>query len=322
MVDILKPGKYDLCWCGSGRKYKWCHRPIEEGIPATKGERAQIIGQRLANPIRICMHPDAGMTCSTEIVKAHSIQRGGGLSRIARRGEVYYFRESLSGMMNSPGRILPQLVGYRLASTFTGFCNHHDCETFRPIETVNFEGDPEQIFLLSYRALCREVFQHRLKKEATADNPRLLAGTHQLILEIAHKDGVTVDFNLDQIERHKRIYDTQLIAKDFSELESYILWINRIPDFLCSAAITPSFDFLGRTLQDLAKPEGHLQYCALSIITCEKGGAVILSWPKSSGSVMGALIESMDSLPDDKLPDAILRFAIEYSNNVCMSPAW
>ena len=26
-----KPGPNDPCWCGSGKKYKKCHKPIDEG---------------------------------------------------------------------------------------------------------------------------------------------------------------------------------------------------------------------------------------------------------------------------------------------------
>jgi len=29
----------ELCWCGSGKKYKKCHMPIEEKIPLLFSER-------------------------------------------------------------------------------------------------------------------------------------------------------------------------------------------------------------------------------------------------------------------------------------------
>src|SRR5688572_2212461 len=108
----VKIGRNDPCWCDSGKKFKHCHGPVEEGRRIDKGDFAKIVGDRLANPSHFCMHPHAGSACSEKIIRAHSVQRGGGLSRIARRGEVYYFKESFSVLAKSPGKILPTLVGY------------------------------------------------------------------------------------------------------------------------------------------------------------------------------------------------------------------
>lgn len=32
----VKPGRNDLCWCGSGKKYKKCHLPEEQERDAEK----------------------------------------------------------------------------------------------------------------------------------------------------------------------------------------------------------------------------------------------------------------------------------------------
>jgi len=32
----VKPGRNDLCWCGSEKKYKKCHLPEEQGRAAEK----------------------------------------------------------------------------------------------------------------------------------------------------------------------------------------------------------------------------------------------------------------------------------------------
>ena len=51
-----------------------------------------------------------------------------------------------------------ELVGINKASTFTGFCDEHDAEIFRPIETKPLNlSDSEQLFLIAYRSLTREV---------------------------------------------------------------------------------------------------------------------------------------------------------------------
>ena len=35
-APVVKPGRNDACWCGSGRKYKKCHLPEDEKKAATK----------------------------------------------------------------------------------------------------------------------------------------------------------------------------------------------------------------------------------------------------------------------------------------------
>jgi len=37
-----KPGRNDFCWCGSGRKYKKCHAPIEERMDACRSEGYEV----------------------------------------------------------------------------------------------------------------------------------------------------------------------------------------------------------------------------------------------------------------------------------------
>ena len=49
-------------------------------------------------------------------------------------------------------------VGRSDASTFTGLCAEHDAELFRPLDTRDLDlNDPEQMFLLAYRSVTREL---------------------------------------------------------------------------------------------------------------------------------------------------------------------
>jgi SEC-C motif len=318
-----KLGRNDKCWCASGRKYKHCHLRMEEGIPISKAEFVETISSQLSSAAELCMHPDAGATCSEKVIKAHSVQRGGGLSRIARRGEVYYFRETIGGIMNSPGRILPTLVGYKHASTFTGFCGHHDSSTFRSIDDLQFASKVEQVFLLGYRALCREVFLVRKKKAFVAQtNQKLLRGVPREIQELAHDEAVLVEYNLSEVELRKSHCDSLLTTEDYSDLVSYVIWLDRTPEVLCGASLNPWCDFSGRILQEMPNLNGPLQHCSFSIVAAGSRGAVILSWFKSLDFTMPQLAASLDALSDSDLPDAVLRFAFEHTNNVCLSPTW
>ena len=95
--------------------------------------------------------------CSSAIIKAHSIQNNRILKYIAKEGKVLSFEPSMSGGAN-----LSEL-GRKKASTFTGFCEKHDQDIFRPIEQSNLyePGNSEQEFLYAYRALA---YSHYGKK--------------------------------------------------------------------------------------------------------------------------------------------------------------
>ena len=52
--EVMKMQRNDPCWCGSGKKYKKCHMPIEEQMMLHK-ERGEIVPPRklLKTPYQI-----------------------------------------------------------------------------------------------------------------------------------------------------------------------------------------------------------------------------------------------------------------------------
>lgn len=104
-----------------------------------------------------CIFPDKS-TCSSKKIKAHSIQKSKILSHIADRGMV------ISGDIQKTifTREFEQ-IGIRTASTFFGFCNHHDTVIFSEIENKDYIANQEQNFLYAYRACALEYGK---KKEA------------------------------------------------------------------------------------------------------------------------------------------------------------
>ncbi|WP_052350691.1 hypothetical protein [Paenibacillus gorillae] len=98
-----------------------------------------------------CFHSDSN--CSSEIVKAHSIQNNRILNRISQDGLVLQFNvefeDSLVSEMKKEGR--------KKATTFTGFCGYHDAKLFSPIENFDYQiGNKEQEIIFAYRALAKE----------------------------------------------------------------------------------------------------------------------------------------------------------------------
>lgn len=100
-----------------------------------------------------CLEPT--LSCTEPAIDAHSVQNATSLGLIAEQNHVCELR-----MRVRDGR--PQCafekVGRNQASTFPGFCGHHDTEVFKPIDTkpLSLEDD-EQLFLIAYRSVTREL---------------------------------------------------------------------------------------------------------------------------------------------------------------------
>ena len=320
-----RPGRNDACYCGSGQKYKRCHGILEMARRLTKGEMADKSRQIIAHRHAQCMHPSSGAACSEKIINAHSVQRNGGLTRIALRGQVYYFRDNMGHIMGADWLLKPLLVGCKEASVFPGFCSYHDCETFKPIDNEEFSGTAEQIFLLAYRALCREVLGVQTRNDIVPLMMQMLAGKQgaelEELIKFVTQFQISADRNLRQAEREKTTFDQWLKNNDFQSLDHYIIQLDRLPDLLCSAYVQPWVDFEGNVLQQLPILDAAWQSSSFAIVATDSGGAVVLSWPANSLAAV-QFAASLNRIGNDRITDAIIRFAFEYSDNVCFAPVW
>ena len=151
----------EKCWCGSGKKWKKCHRDRKNQKPVHVYELFE--EQRVEMEIGYCLHPNASSdTCSPKIIHAHTIQRKSSLDAIAENGHVFSPYAGLMDIPKNNGRIIPRKAGIKAASTFMGFCAFHDNQLFSPIEKSVFITDKEAFFLLSYRAICYELFNKNM----------------------------------------------------------------------------------------------------------------------------------------------------------------
>ena len=107
-----------------------------------------------------CSYPEASPETCGRIVRAHTVQRRGGLHAIAENGHVLSAKTGFQSLFRS-GVFSPSEVGVRSASTFMGFCDTHDNSMFKSVETVPVELTPECCFLLGFRAISYELFQKK-----------------------------------------------------------------------------------------------------------------------------------------------------------------
>ncbi len=274
------------------------------------------------------MDPFAGPeTCDGPVVSSHTIQRSGGLTRIARSGHVYAFKPDLGLLKKHDGLLTPILVGVGNASTFPGFCGRHDKEMFRPIEDHPFdESNPEHVFLVCYRAICQELHAKRGVLQHLTSMRNLDKGkpfSHQVQFQqwLARYTAGTLA-GLRDAEHLKGAMDDIAQSHDFSTLNYVAVSLDGEPPFLCCGATAITHDFHGRVLRSLSDDlDRTADAVVFAVVPTDAGWAAVFCW-LSSGSEGRAFGESLAQLNDEDWPGAIGRFTFEHFENTCIAPEW
>ncbi len=321
-----KIGRNDLCWCGSGKKYKRCHlgREAQPELGRQEAINRYIKRSRKGQ----CLHPYAGpKTCSGRVIEAHTIQRNAGLNHIARDGHVGSFLIHPSKLPRSRRDVNSEAhrVGIGEASTFNGFCSRHDNELFAPIDDRPFEGDVEQIMLLGYRAVCHELHSKRFAfdldqamRDFDRGTPAAFQHAYQHTLS-TRDSGIEVSIN--ELTDAKELYEASIIHVRPAVFSHFVVFFDRRPDLLCSGIWQATHDFRGRRIFDLADLTIPASWLAFALIVSGEGGAAVFSCPSSHEEGVKVLT-TLDELSDDELPHAIVRFAFEFFENTYFSLDW
>lgn len=315
----------ELCWCGSGKKFKRCHYGREANSQLPLSEIHD--GFKMAKSVKRCLHWDASESvCSGSPIAAHSLQRRGVLSQIAKDNEVCVFDERVTKIVK--GKSLGvKLENISTASTFYGFCSFHDNETFKPLETMPFTCTKEQVSLLAYRAACKETLGRdinlnlvpllrkgdRGKTETEQSNLQHYLDSHEHSLEVGSSDA----------DRHKSDIETIITSRNYSEIHGCVVYTDAGFPALYCAGWLPECDFAGNALQRnvLYNPKGIPEVIWISALPAKNSTALVFSWC-GVAPVANQFMDSLLALPNSEQADACLRFVIEFIPDCCISPVW
>ncbi len=318
-------GRNNACWCGSGKKYKHCHLRLRSD-DWRRLEVEKLI--RSSYSKRYCLHPEAtDSNCQGGISSAHSVSRSV-LKQLARNGHVYGIaHDDVASIRSHKGRLVPQLIGVNKASAFTGFCNHHDNATFSPIDDCVFSGASEEVFLISYRSLCREVFDKKAAVASHSDSRKLLEyyppsripylANLNLEQYLAHSTG------LQKLVKQKELYDGMLLARSHGELRYIAILFEGAPRVVCAGVFNPQYDFSGRFIQNITT--SRWEDCALiaySLVPAKLGFAAVFSWIKEYDDKCLPFVESYLERGAAELPSLSIVLAFQHVGNLYISPGW
>ncbi|MFH0957361.1 MAG: SEC-C domain-containing protein [Pseudomonadota bacterium] len=320
-----KISRNDPCWCGSGLKYKKCHDGRADLERINPFDIEAKVRKHFSS--KYCLHPLAqhGL-CKGDIIRAHTIQRTGGLDAVAENNHVYGFKPSFSNLKRNNGFVSPQLIGVRTASTFSGFCQLHDSKTFAPIEQQSFVGTSEQCFLHSYRGLCREVFTKKaafdsniFMRDMDRGSPAEIQKTIQFIASEEKRGWAK---GLSNILAIKRDFDDRLMNQKYDDINRCVFFFDRTPNIVCSGGFAPVYDLHGRQLQNLTDLSKPLEILFLTICATPSQGAAILTWLPNASEVCLEFVKSMWRLGNDEISNSLGRIAMEHLENTFFTPSW
>lgn len=315
---------YQPCWCGSGKKWKWCHKDREQQPPVQHWQVDADLREQFAGNYG-CSHPNAPEDCVGRPIRSHTVQRRGGLAAIAEDGHVLSVKAAIQLVENEPV-IVPQLVGLKSATTFMGFCAQHDSTMFQPAETSTAKLTAGTAFLLSFRAVSYEVYQKRaaleeseLQRELDRGKPfEVQAEIQQQLYDM--KLGMRA--GLRDLEALKAKYDAAYQERSFSGFRFFAAAFSGVLPVVASGGFYPECDFADNALQRIAGRLGTYESVTYNLTVLDGRSVAVIGWHTDGDGPAYQFAESFAARNDDAVAEAAVRLAFEHLENTCMRPSW
>lgn len=269
-----------------------------------------------------CLHFRSGTACDA-IIDAHSVQNAGQLKSLAESGHIYRFSADFSSLARSGGRPTIKKIGMNQATTFRGFCKHHDNELFRPIDTSLFTASKTHAALYAYRSLCREVF---VKTKAVEVSSSILeAGNlaEKSARQIrSHRMGSSI--GLEMLNWHKRRFDEALEPNRFDEFEYLSFASESDCNVQLSGVFFPDYGFDGGLIQDFDDLDRGMYLITFFTAPTLTGWSFTFCWHASSHDVCARFVNSLAIAIrcGGRPQDILLRLVIKCCENHAIRVSW
>lgn len=309
------------CPCGSKKKFKRCHGGVHEAPILAPGQVDSHL--RRTPPDVICMAPGVlHSSCRGRPIASHTVSRSGSLGEIARSGHVYSYVVSIQRLVELNGRLEPKLTGWKQASTFPGFCSHHDKQIFAPLEDQPFQGNGQQCFLLGYRATAWEYYA-KLNAAHHNDFRRALSAQRGTSAQNLNETfNFTNDLGFQDLRVRKSQYDEALVKGQWSDLHGLLIEFDRVFPIQCSAAWSPTNDTQGLHLQDLGETYRTPAGATVASFAANGRSYFLLSWFPDSDPVVARLADSIVATPASEIAGTIAALLLLTTENCHMAPDW
>jgi hypothetical protein len=309
---------YESCPCGKPLKYKWCCKG-KSGEPINFHSSAHVDGtlKKLMkkSQIKQCLHPNTN-ACSGPIVNAHSIQNNGILNTLSVKNHVLMFKSNITDEGAVPSITE---VGKNKATTFLGFCNFHDTNTFLPIENVPYTKTLEQNFLFAYRAYAFEA--HKKLEQLSrfqnmiATNPELLS--YELVV-LYYRN---IQLGIKDFEANKCLFVDGLVNNKFSDVSTKCYEFDVDAKIAVCSGYFLEYDLESNALNKQIHRGVYkrAKYIFVNVFPQDSKTFVLISCLTCDQSEYNGLFNQIDNLTDFEKKMFFSRLIIFFSENFVVS---
>ena len=314
MKNKLLVNPYELCLCGSGKKYKFCcyQKP---SIEFHNSKESYITVEQNKKKPCFCLHKNCN--CSKKIIKSHSIQNSKILSKLAVNKHVYtatYNGENLGGFDI-------KLRGKNEATISNCFCAYHDLELFKDIDIQKYNYTDKQNLLYAYRAFSKAYYD-KMDKRAT----------DIYLFENANKFCVSYDWlinnirgtiaDLKEFEAIKWIFNSAIDNEDYSVIETVTATLDYEIKFATSYMNPITYDFMKRQINDPFSINEQRKNIFVNIFPEAGKSYILISWLKRDSQHFVEYKKQFNALKENKeiFFNAMNNMVACQSDNYAFSP--
>lgn len=317
---------YSPCWCGSKKKWKFCHKG-RENLPRVGFGQAQSNREKFFLS-GACQHPDASAaTCSgPDAIQSHTVQRRGGLGAIAESGHVYSIKKGVRNVGKNDGQVDMEKLGVAKASIFPGYCSEHDTTLFKPVEMPGAILNDMNGFLLSLRAISYELATKAAVLRAHSESRESIDcgipfEEQAAIQNYMHLHQIGLEKGLSDLIEYKSMHDKAFLIQDISAFSLYGVAFDGTLPFAAAGSFMPEFDFSGKKLQSLGENVTANQV-AFNVTQLNGKTCAIFGWFGGTSCPASNLVASFKNIADEDKANAVLLISLEHLENVYFTPSW
>lgn len=256
-------------------------------------------------------------SCKKTSINSHLLQQNGILSTITENGHLIEVR--IADIFKWSEKQLPlefKRVGIKHALSLDVFCNTHDSELFKSVETSPIDfGNIENQTLLSYRVICAEI----RKKMINIETYKRLINSNTLNLDSIQERNLKLSIlgnekGIKDLETYKVILEEAIQKKDYTLFEFKYSEYSLIKVY-CSAAFTP-YETIYTGVE-----ENSLKYVFIHVIPYQNKLHIIVGYhTKHETDYIKNYIHSWDKLTMKELEEKLTNLFATKVENWGLSP--
>lgn len=315
IISAMKIKNYDLCFCGSLKKYTTCCKNDNQSIFFTEeafqkvlaykksqGWKIQTIPLNLRNNFSdaslkrlYCLYPD----CNALTISCHSIP-----SNILNTNFGTYCLESRP--QDESNKSVFVKTGINQAGASPVFCAKHDNDLFKQIDELNIDFEnQEHLFLFAFKSITfslRNVqYLMGIGSQIEVYRPILFLNDEENVTKWAH---VTLEITKHTNEQYLRLKITNDVFKEsvkILEKKEYekFSYFHRSFDYsekiFFSSFINPIFDLNGKRINDPITPINM----TLNIFAKDNKIHVLIACPPKSKQLYSDLLKQLEKTNEE-----------------------